>query len=139
MAKIVLEIENDYAFFVWGIVSTSRNHRLGWTVNKALQVDLKRDQDIEVISKSKSSRFHAIFTCIDDQFNVKYRLIENKKGVSRFLPEAKNADYLLVMDQSSEISHNHITSKLRAVSSIQMVFEIDLDKISQKQNILLAA
>ncbi|MEM9052531.1 MAG: IPExxxVDY family protein [Bacteroidota bacterium] len=139
MAKLVLELEEEYAFQAYGIVSTSRSHRLGWTINKALNIDLKRDEDVEIISKTKASRHHALFTFFDENLHIKYRLIENKKGVSIFLPEVKNADYLLILDYSDELNPEQITTKLRSIKAILLAFEIDLDEIGSKQNILLAA
>jgi len=139
MAKLTLEIEDEYAFMAFGIVSTSRSHRLCWMLNKSLSLELKRDPDIEIFSKTKSSRHHAFFSFSDDSLQVKYRLIENKKGVSLFLPEIKNADYLLVIDLYGEIEGNSVIEKLRATGTVLMAFEIDLDSLRLKQNILLAA
>jgi hypothetical protein len=139
MAKLILEIEEDYAFQVFGIVSTSRGHKLGWDINKSLGLDLRRDDDIEVIAKNKTSRHHAYFSCFDEQLHVKYRLIENKKGVSLFLPEVKNADYLLIVDVSEELSYYDIKKSLKNIQAVLLVFEIDLEALSAKQNLLLAA
>jgi len=139
MAKLTLEIEDEYAFAAFGIVSTSRSHRLCWMINKSLSLELKRSADIQIFSKSKASRHHAFFSFFDENLQVRYRLIENKKGVSLFLPEIKNADFLLIIDLSDEVEGNSIIEKLRATGSVLMAFEIDLDLLKLKQNILLAA
>jgi hypothetical protein len=139
MAKLTLDIEDEYAFLAFGIVSTSRSHRVCYMLNKALRLELKRDSDIEIFSKRKTSRHHAFFSFYDDNLQVKYRLIENKKGVSLFLPEVKTADYLMVIDLSEEIATDKVIEKLRATETILMAFEIDLESLRLKQNILLAA
>ncbi|MCH2214150.1 MAG: IPExxxVDY family protein [Flavobacteriales bacterium] len=136
---MVLELEEDYAFQAYGIVSTSKGHRLCWAINKALNINLKRDKDIEIISKAKTSRHHAIYNFFDENLHIKYRLIENKKGVSMFLPEVKNADYLIVIDSSEEVDKEQITLKLRSIKAVLLAFHINLDEITSKQNILLAA
>jgi len=139
MAKLTLELEDEYAYSVFGIVSTSRSHRLCWMLNKFFDLDLKRDTDIEVFSRSKSSRHHAFYSYFDENLLVKYRLIENKKGVSLFLPEVKSADYLLIVDLSDEIDVYDSIEKLRTMDLILMAYPIDLDSLRSKQNILLAA
>ncbi|HKK39656.1 MAG TPA: IPExxxVDY family protein [Cryomorphaceae bacterium] len=139
MAKLTLELEDEYAFMAFGIVSTSKSHRVCWMLNKSLRLELKRDSDIEIFSKTKTSRHHAFFSFFDENLHIRYRLIENKKGVSLFLPEVKNADFLLVIDLSDEVERNDLIDKLRATETVLMAFEIDLELLRLKQNILLAA
>ncbi|MFT5596455.1 MAG: hypothetical protein ACI8QH_001252 [Flammeovirgaceae bacterium] len=139
MTKLILEIEDEYAFMAIGIVSTSRSHRVCWMLNKSLRLELKRDPDIEIFSKSKSSRHHAFYSFFDENLQIRYRLIENKKGVSLFLPEVKNADFLVVIDLSDEVERNDVIEKLRATATVLMAFEIDLELLRLKQNILLVA
>ncbi|MFT5971641.1 MAG: hypothetical protein ACI9A8_000390, partial [Cryomorphaceae bacterium] len=62
-----------------------------------------------------------------------------KKGVSLFLPEVKNADFLVVIDLSDEVERNDVIEKLRATGTVLMAFEIDLELLRLKQNILLVA
>ncbi|MFT4771097.1 MAG: hypothetical protein ACI9CP_000338 [Cryomorphaceae bacterium] len=139
MTKLILEIEDEYAFMAIGIVSTSRSHRVCWMLNKSLRLELKRDSDIEIFSKSKTSRHHAFYSFFDENLQIRYRLIENKKGVSLFLPEVKNADFLVVIDLSDEVERNDVIEKLRATGTVLMAFEIDLELLRLKQNILLVA
>lgn len=139
MAKLTLEIEDDYSFMALGIVSTSRSHRVCWMLNKSLSLELKRGSDIEIFSKSKASRHHACYSFFDENLQIRYRLIENKKGVSLFLPEVKNADFLLIIDLSDEVERNEMIEKLRATETVLMAFEIDLELLRVKQNILLTA
>jgi hypothetical protein len=139
MTKLILEIEDEYAFMAIGIVSTSRSHRVCWMLNKSLRLELKRDSDIEIFSKSKTSRHHAFYSFFDENLQIRYRLIENKKGVSLFLPEVKNADFLVVIDLSDEVERNDVIEKLRATATVLMAFEIDLELLRLKQNILLVA
>lgn len=139
MAKQTLEIEDDYMFIAFGIVSTSRSHRVCWMLNKSLNLELKRDSDIEVFSKAKTSRHHAFFSFFDENLQVKYRLIENKKSVSLFLPEVKNADFLLIIDLSEELVSAELIEQIRSTETVLMAFDIDLELLRLKQNILLAA
>lgn len=139
MAKLILEIEDEYAFMVFGIVSTSRSHRLCWMLNKSLNLDMKRGSDIEIFSKAKTSRHHAFFDFFDELLHIKYRLIENRKGISLFLPEIKNADYLLIVDHTNELVEAEIVEKLRSTGTVLMAFKIGLESLKLKQNILLTA
>lgn len=139
MAKLFLEFEEDYSYSVLALVTTVKNHRICWILNRLLSLQLKRVEDISIYTKSGISREHACFTYFDENFHIKYRLIENKRGTSRFLPEVGNADYFLVIDHNDMIAGETIRRELNKASSIQLVFEVNLNDLKEKQNILLAA
>jgi len=139
MAKLVLEFEEDYSYQVLALVTTAKTHRISWTLNRLFSLHLKREEDILVYSKSGDSRHHACFVFYDENIHVKFRLLENKKGSSRFLPEVVNADYLFVVDQNDLISLEEMRKKMITSPSIQLVFEVNLTDLKEKQNILLAA
>jgi hypothetical protein len=139
MAKLLLDVEEDYSYEVLGLVSTAKSYRLCWTVNKLLGVDLKRAEDITIFNKKRASGYHACYTFYDESFHVKYRLVENKRRGSYFLPEIEKADYLLVLDENEEVPLYLLREKLKASSMIQLTFRVDLKELKSKQNILLSA
>ncbi len=139
MAKMTLELEEDYSYEVIGLVCSSKSHRLCWTLNRLLGIELKRERDLEIIGREKTARFHSFFSFLDENLLLKYRLVENKRGGSLFLPEVDTADYLLIMDKIDELNPNELIPKIRKSNIILLSFMIELDSLKSKQNILLAA
>lgn len=139
MAKFILSLEEDYPYFIIGISSSTPNYRLCWSLNKALNISLKREKPIDIHSKSGDVAIHAVFEFTDEELNAKYRLIENKKGSSRFLPESHQADYLLIIDESDKIEIPNLLSEIKKITQVILAFSIDIDSLKQKQNLMLTA
>lgn len=139
MAKFTLTLEEDYPFIVLGINSTAPNYRLCWHLNKALEIALKREHPIDIHSKYGNVTAHNVFTFFDEDINLKYRFIENKRGSSLFLPEVPKADYLLVLDETDMISIQEVLSELNKIALVILAFKIDMNSLKQKQNLMLTA
>jgi hypothetical protein len=139
MAKVILELEEDYSYHILGLVATAKPYRICWAVNRLFHLELKRREDIEIYSKRGESRYHAFFAYYDEALHTKYRLIQNKNGVSLFLPEVNNADFLLVTDKNEHDSADDQRKELKKLPMVQMVFGINPEELKMKQNILLAA
>ena len=139
MSKFSLEFEEEYPFFVVGITASVRDYKLCWHLNKELGLQLVRDQSLEILNKRKDSVSHEFFSFEDEDAQVNYRLIENRKGGNYFLSEAPKADFLLVLDESPILDRNELIKKIKSIRPVLMAFEIDLDQIRNKQNLLLTA
>ena len=139
MAKFTLSLEEDYPYFIIGISSSTPDYRLCWSLNKALDISLKREKSIDIHSKNGDVAGHNVFEFTDEVLNTKYRLIENKKGSSRFLSEAQQADYLLIIDNSDKIEISELLNEIKKITQVILAFSIDIDSLKQKQNLMLTA
>jgi|SRR5690554_1612930 len=139
MAKFTLSLEEDYPYFIIGISSSTPDYRLCWSLNKTLDISLKRDKSIDIHSKNGDVTAHSVFEYTDEVLNTKYRLIENKKGSSRFLSEANQADYLLIIDDSDKIQISDLLNEIKKIAQVILAFSIDIDSLKQKQNLMLTA
>lgn len=139
MPRLTLSILEEFPFLVYGISSTDRDYRLCWGINKTLGLSLKLEKPVEVINKAGYPAEHALYTCMYEPDQVKYRLVENKAPRSLFLPEVPKADFLLIIDESPMIEPDEILSDMRKIRSVLMIFPVDLDSLKTKQNILLTA
>jgi hypothetical protein len=139
MFRLSIDLEDEYPYVILGITSPAKDYRICWSLNKSLHLSLKRGDDIKVIPKSREPVFHPIFTYDDVNLQLKYRLVRNKRGQSIFLPEVREADYLLVIDENPELNMEMIQNQLRAIRQILLVFNVNISQLKQKQNLLLAA
>ena len=139
MSKFSLDLIDEYPFVVYGITSSSKDYRLCWYLNKELGISFSRKDPITIINKKKETVNHELFVFEDENVQIKYRLIENKKGPSTFLPEAGKADYLLVLDESPVVLSGEIANRVRKIRPVLLVFEIKIDQLKNKENLLLTA
>lgn len=139
MAKFMLVLEDEYPYFLIGINASAPNYRLCWHLNKAFGISLKMETPVDIHSKKGLITPHHIYSFFDENINVKYRFIENKKGSSLFLPEVSKADYLLVIDENDKVHLRELISEINKISLVVLAFEIDIDLLKQKQNLMLTA
>ncbi len=139
MSKFNLEFEEEYPFYVVGITSSIKDYKLCWHLNKELGLNLVRHTSLELFNKRRDSVSHEFFLYEDEDAQVNYRLIENRKGGNLFLTEAPQADFLMILDESPVLDCENLIKRIKSIRSVLMAFRIDLDKVKNKQNILLTA
>lgn len=139
MAKFTLSLDDDYSFIVFGIAATTSDYKLCWSLNRIMKTALKREDPVEVYNKHNDKIKHSLYIFEDEELQIKYRLVENKKGGSRFLSEVDQADYLLVIDDSPAVQKEELQRKIREIKQVLLVFPVDLEALKHKQNLLLTA
>lgn len=94
----------------------------------------------EAVEMAGKQKPHALFTRYEgrgaDEHAI-FRLVQNKNKGSFLLQEQKGADYLMVIDESPELDPQAILTDIRAIQGINLAFAIELEKLKQKQNVLL--
>lgn len=138
MVKFILEEEYDFDFILLGISSHVKDYRLCWSVNKSLGLDLiKLDKEIIIKQKNGENRSSfSIYYYLDDESEIEFELICNRHEHGYLIPELKKADYFLKI--SEQYSHNldELIEILRKSNLINMAFEIDVNTLRSKQNLL---
>lgn len=137
MAKFTLDIKDEYPYTLLGINTSLKGYRLAWNLNKNLDLRLQREDPLDSVNKLKERVTFSFFTFIDQDRNAAYRLVENRSGGNLFIPEQPRCDYLLIVDHASEMGINEMLKIIRGISSVSMAFEIQIDSLKSKQNILL--
>jgi len=139
MSKFSLELIEEYPYQVYGIAASAQDYRLCWHLNKELGLKFTRQSAVQIINKRKESVNHEFFLYEDQDSATHYRLVQNKRTGSLFLPEINQADYLLVIDESPVVDYDYLVNKIKAIRPVLMVFAINLDTLKNKQNLLLTA
>lgn len=138
MAKILLEEEFDFDFKLLGISSHVKDYRLCWAVNKSLDLDLIKLED-EIIIGNKNNENQSTFSIyyyLDEDSEIEFELISNRHEHGYLIPELKSADYFLKVGEYYSQSMEDLISQLRKTNLINMAFEIDVDTLRSKQNLL---
>jgi hypothetical protein len=136
MAKVTLDVVDEYPFKIIGISASARGYRICWGLNQSLNLGLKRESSIQLFTKNNEPVEHGYFTFIDENLDIKYRLVENKRAASKFLPEAPKADFLLIIDDSPGLEQD-LLAKIKRIRPVLMAYSIEANHLKNKQNLLL--
>ena len=141
LKKSRLKIEYDYDFFLLGIVTSAKEYKLAWSLNKALGINLVKNEDI-VIPKMDANAL-IISNLIYETENSSVRLIGNRSVgepediKSSLLPELQNFTHFLVLqDHADSFNRDELTKTLKTVSIVDYVVAIAADKLKNKDNLI---
>lgn len=140
MAKQKLRITDDpfeFNFTVLAIVSQSRDYHLCWQINRELTINLRRGADLQVSDARKQQITYFSFYSFNDDVDMsRYYFIANKSGNHHFLPEAKVADFLLVINEKPKEEVKNLVSVLKNMPQVVAVTELEINKLKLKRNLI---
>ena len=118
---LTLDLVEDPGFNVWGINSHAKPYVLCWSVNKQFDFSFERVSDQVVERELIFSRYFCS-TKKGDEYNIITNL--SKKGY--LIPEHKNTNYFLVINNKNwKAEKKEFMKKLRKNKEILLVFELD--------------
>lgn len=136
MSKFTLNIEEDYDFSLIGISCHAKDYRLCYELNKILEIDLVRGEDLDIDSKNTKANY-ALYDYIDEENFIDYYLISNRSNKGYLIPEHKSTDFFLLLKGAS--NDDIIENIINKISEIQLVltsFQIDVNSLKSKQNLI---
>jgi hypothetical protein len=138
--KLDFELEYD-DFELIGIVSSLKEYKLAWIINKALNIKLVKEPDI-------------IFSFLNDAsinissyvYNLEYgnfRFLKNRAcefmnvKIPFLLPELKQYDYLIKLEQIDyAFSADSVITMLKSLSQILFIQKLSVNNIKSKENLI---
>ncbi|MBL4594634.1 MAG: IPExxxVDY family protein [Flavobacteriales bacterium] len=136
MSKILLSFEEDYDFILIGISCHTKDYRLCWEINKALNTDLIRAENLEISKKNKTNSF-SFYEFIDEDNYLEYYLISNRGNDGYLIAEQKKVDFFLLLKGNTSLNQiQDIICKINSLSLVLTSFKIDPNQLKSKQNLL---
>ncbi|QQR99185.1 MAG: IPExxxVDY family protein [Sphingobacteriales bacterium] len=129
----------SFNFNIWGINSPLEDYRLCWLLNKILDWKLKRVDDIAFYQQKEKRyiNFNA-YKYVNELDFYTIEIIKNKHDGNILIPEMKNFDYIfLFQGEEDYFNKDEITQVLKQIKGIQSIFEIDIENIKTKYNLLM--
>lgn len=134
--KIELEVEYQYDFLLFGIVSIEKSHRLVWHINKVYPYQFVRIDDYELEINHKNQSF-ACYLFTYEENHLAYYLLANKDENNFLIPELKNFDYLVIVKGALDFfDEDDFKSTLNELAVIQLAYALEVDKLKSKMNLL---
>ena len=138
---IRFDFEPDYDFALFAIVSNIKEHAFAWHLNRTLEMDFCKADDIEVAYVKESNKYISNYIHQSEYSTV--RLLKNRlhsefgESAGYLLPELKNFDYLIKIEGDSvwEMADG-LPEKLKSLHCVQYFEKLKTDTLKSKDNLL---
>ena len=137
MNKLVLDFEYDFDFTLFGISSHVANYRLAWGVNKFLDIDLERMDDVDLSFGKEKKRNFSFHRFDDEESYTTIHLVSNRSSNGYLIPELKQMDYFL--QYWGPMSAEELTAmndNIRKISSVLTAVQVDPMDLKSRNNLL---
>ena len=136
MAKLTLEIEEDYDFQLIGISSHVKDYRICWEINRNLNFDLVREESLKLKTKEGDQNY-AFFVYEDEENLIEYYLISNRSEFGRLIPEEPKSDYfLLTKGHITEAESQEICKSISQLKPVLTSYLIEVEALKSKENLI---
>ena len=140
MRKQRLQVEFEFDFDVFGIVSALKDYKLAWNVNNDLHINLNKQKDI-TIQFVDSELVISNYKYSTD--NSELQLLRNKSyellgGENQYLiPEMRRMDYFITLQgEINRWTNQEMQSKLKSTVGIDFVMKMDIEKLKSRENFI---
>jgi hypothetical protein len=135
--RVFLEFSYDYDFLLLGIVSREKFHRLVWLINETLGQNFCHTGELELFENEKVMGSFTKYECADELNHLEFVLLENKDESAYLIPEMRTVDYFMIIKGALDfVEVKSFTQRLQPIDSIQLISEIDPQKLKSKQNLI---
>ncbi|PJB14375.1 MAG: hypothetical protein CO118_08875 [Flavobacteriales bacterium CG_4_9_14_3_um_filter_32_8] len=142
MAKLLLSLDEEYDFLLIGISCHAKDYRLCWELNKLLNFDLTRANDLEIITNNRNKKneinSYSFYEYGDEEYYLDYYLIANRGNHAYLIPEQKKVDFFLMI--KGNLSEQNLKKLLININSLSLVltsFTINPNELKSKQNLII--
>ena len=134
---IKLQLDHDFDFVLLGLVSTVKDYRACFQINKLLEIDLCKENDLELKTNKTGNTDHFSFYEYINEDQEEFYFICNKGKTTSLISEYKHLDYfLIVKNQLSDSTESELLKKLNSTSLILGVYSIDASRLKSRENLL---
>lgn len=136
MKKLTLSLEDDFSFSLIGISCHSKDYRLTFELDRSLETDFVKEDDLEVKNKEIFANF-SFYSYEDEENYLEYFVISNKSAQGLLVPEEKMIDYFLMLKgEIREKDEKAIIEKLNKINIVLKAYKIDVHQLKSKRNLL---
>lgn len=141
LRKTKLIVDYVFDFTLIGMVAPLKDYKLAWTLNKRLQFNLSKKDDLQI--DFNDGKVVSLSQFVFETENNKLTLLRNKSfelddNRNRFLlPELSHMDYFLKIEgEGDSLDTDTILTSLREVEGIQLVQLIKTETLKSKENLI---
>ena len=142
MKTFTLDVDYECDFALFGLVSSTRDYTLAWTLNRALRLRLIKQPELllNLVSQGRLMFTHYLYATE----TLTLRLLRNRSVAASALkkpflaPDIREYDYLLtVSNGSGSLADDALLAQLGALEAVQYVCQFDPNTLKYKENLML--
>jgi hypothetical protein len=136
--KKVLKFELDLDFVIIAITSPLKDYRLCYMINKGLNFNFIRDEDLQLDALNGHAKsFFSFFKYYWEASETEFFFIANKGTEGYLIPEMNKTDYIfMIKNYIDETDLDEIVLKLNKIPEIVAAVKVDPKKIKSRENLL---
>ena len=128
----IIDDEIKLDMTVLAINSHVKGYSLCWYINKKLCTNFTKTEIFIGENQEVFSAFEA------KHENTKITLANNKSKKGFLLPDKRNIDFFIIFEPEIKNTHKEeFISKLREISKILLIFEVDLEKEQEAHRLII--
>ena len=128
----IIDDEIKLDMTVLAVNSHVKGYNLCWHINKKLCTNFIKKEIFIEENKESFSAFEV------EQENKKITLVKNKSKKGVLIPEKKNIDFFIIIEPKiKKTAKEEFISKLREISKILLIFEVDLEKEQEAHRFII--
>lgn len=114
-----------------------RAYRLGWFLNKQLEMNLEREEDLLLKNSEEEQLFFPRYYYYIEESERDFYLLGNKGTEGYLIPEQKEIDFfMLIFNMPVQEEAGELVKKIKSIKEIQSVFTLNPNKLRSKENLL---
>jgi len=136
MAKKILKLDapEEYEFGLLAVICNLKDYKFCFELNETLHVHLKRLKDVEL---ADAKRNRSLFTNYFSKMNFsELRVVVNKGSKGFLIPEKKNIDYFLIVNNAEKKFMKEFSELLKTQPWLQGVYVMQPAELKSVDNFL---
>ena len=136
--KLVLDLDFDYDFCLWGIATSLRDYQVCLLINNALKLKMSRQPDVELpIPDHNRLLLFSTFRFEDKMDKGIFHLVSNKYNGDFLVPEVRQADFFFrFTGLVPEAYIQDISNKLRQIEKFLAVIPLKAENLKSRMHLL---
>ena len=134
-------MEFDFDFNLFAIITSAKEYKLAWWLNKVLCIDLQKDEDILLDflkGKSLNVSNYSYKTTHSSVHLIRNKCSEYINFAKPYLiPELQQYDYLLMVKDPAELYElTKWDESLNSIVIIELIQKIEINSLQSKENLI---
>mgnify|MGYP001316333106 FL=1 len=124
---------------VLGIMAPVKDYQFCWFINTSTGLDFRLNPELEIkLIRKKRDYFFSLYEYNEPNKFLSHYIYKNHFDGEYLLPEFKHLDFLWLMkgDELSDEALQETVQTIRSIQQVQLVAELTVDKISNKENLV---
>jgi len=122
-----------------GIMAPVKDYQFCWHLNSTIGLDFRVNHDLEIkLIKRRRDYFFSVYEYAEPTRFLCHYVYNNQFDGEYLLPEFRHLDFLWLMkgDEVCDDAMQETITTIRSIPSVQLVAELTVDKINNKENLV---